>query len=187
MPPFIALLDANVLYPAELRSFLMYLAVLGVYRAKWSKDIHEEWMSSLLLNRPDLRRAQLERTRELMDKNAPDALVAGYKRLIPRLSLPDEGDRHVLAAAIQAKANVIVTNNLKDFPPEVLREFEIEAQTPDEFVMNLLDLAAEDVYEAAEAHRLSLKNPAKTVAEYLNTLESRGLVRTVAELRLALL
>jgi len=73
MPLFIALLDANVLYPAELRSFLMYLAVPGVYRAKWSKDIHEEWMSSLLINRPDLTRAQLERTRELMDKNAPDA------------------------------------------------------------------------------------------------------------------
>jgi len=173
MPPLIALLDANVLYPAELRSFLMYLAVPGIYRAKWSKDIHEEWMSNLLINRPDLTRAQLERTRELMDKNAPDALVMGYESLIPSLSLPDEGDRHVLAAA--------------DFPPEVLQEFEIEAQTPDEFVMNLLDLAAEDVYEAAEAHRLSLKNPAKTVAEYLNTLESHGLVRTVAELRLALL
>jgi hypothetical protein len=53
---------------------------------------------------------------------------------------------------------VIVTNNLKDFPPKVLQEFEIEAQTPDEFVVNLLDLAADDVYEAAEAHRLSLKN-----------------------------
>jgi hypothetical protein len=53
--------------------------------------------------------------------------------------------------------------------------------------MNLLDLAAEDVYEAAEAHRLSLKDPAKTVAEYLNTLELHGLMRTVAELRLALL
>jgi Mn-dependent DtxR family transcriptional regulator len=66
-------------------------------------------------------------------------------------------------------------------------QVKIDAKSPDEFVMNLLDLAAEDVYEAAEAHRLSLKNPAKTVAEYLNTLESRGLVRTVAELRLALL
>jgi Mn-dependent DtxR family transcriptional regulator len=57
----------------------------------------------------------------------------------------------------------------------------------DEFILHLLDLAAEDVYEAAEAHRLSLKNPSKTVAEYLNTLESQGLVRTVAVLRLTLL
>jgi predicted nucleic acid-binding protein len=187
MPPLIALLDANVLYPAELRSFLMYLAVPGVYRAKWSKDIHEEWMSSLLLNRPDLTRGQLERTRELMDKNAPDALVTGYESLIPSLNLPDEKDRHVLAAAIQSNASVIVTNNLRDFSAESLREFEIEAQSPDEFILHLLDLTAEDVYEAAEAHRLSLKNPSKTVAEYLNTLESQGLLRTVAELRLALL
>lgn len=187
MPPLIALLDANVLYPAELRSFLMYLAIPGVYRAKWSKDIHEEWMSSLLRNRPDLTRSRLERTRDLMDKNAPDALVAGYEKLIPSLNLPDENDRHVLAAAIQSKASVIVTNNLKDFPKESLQEFEIEAQSPDEFVLNLLDLAPEDVYEAAEDHRLGLKNPPKTVAEYLNTLESEGLVRTVAKLRLALL
>ena len=53
--------------------------------------------------------------------------------------------------------------------------------------MTLLDLAAEDVYEAAEAHRLSLKNPSKSVAEYLSTLESQGLLRTVVELRLELL
>jgi Fe2+ or Zn2+ uptake regulation protein len=66
-------------------------------------------------------------------------------------------------------------------------QVKIDAKSPDEFVMNLLDLAAEDVYEAVEAHRLSLKNPSKTVAEYLNTLESQGLVRTVADLRLALL
>ena len=184
--PLIALLDANVLYPAELRSFLMYLAVPGVYRAKWSNDIHEEWMSNLLLNRPDLTRTQLERTRELMDKNAPDALVTGYEALIPSLSLPDAKDRHVLAAAIQGKAGLIVTNNLRDFPAESLQEFEIEAQSPDEFVLNLLDLAAEEVYEAAEAHRHSLKNPAKRVAEDLSTLESQGLVRTVSKLRLAL-
>ena len=106
MPPLIALLDANVLYPAELRSFLMYLAVPGVYRAKWSKDIHEEWMSNLLINRPDLTRVQLERTRELMDKNAPEALVTEYESLMPSLSLPDEGDRHVLAAAIQANCPI---------------------------------------------------------------------------------
>jgi hypothetical protein len=93
----------------------------------------------------------------------------------------------VLAAAIQSNASVIVTNNLRDFSAESLREFEIEAQSPDEFILHLLDLTAEDVYEAAEAHRLSLKNPSKTVAEYLNTLESQGLLRTVAELRLALL
>lgn len=96
MPPLIAFLDANVLYPAELRSSLMYLSVSGLYQAKWSVEVHEEWISSLLLNRSDLTRAKLNRTRELMDKHAPDALVAGYRSLIAGLNLPDPDDRHVL-------------------------------------------------------------------------------------------
>jgi predicted nucleic acid-binding protein len=183
MPPFIALLDANVLYPAELRSFLMYLAIPGVYRAKWSRDIHEEWISNLLINRPDLTREKLERTRELMDKGAPDALVTGYENLIRGLNLPDPKDRHVLAAAIQGKASVIVTNNLKDFPADVLQEFAIEPQTPDDFILHLIDLAPDDVREAAETHRLSLTNPPKSVDGYLATLEIQGLRQTVIVLR----
>jgi hypothetical protein len=101
---FIVFYDANVLYPAELRNLLMHLALVGVFRAKWSADVHEEWMSSLLANRPDLTRKKLERTRQLMDKAAPDALVTGYEHLIPGLVLPDPKDRHVLAAAIRGGA-----------------------------------------------------------------------------------
>lgn len=63
MPPFTAFLDANVLYPADLRSLLMYLAVSGIFRARWSDDVHEEWISNLLSRRPDLSRNKLERTR----------------------------------------------------------------------------------------------------------------------------
>ena len=80
---FIVLYDANVLYPAEMRNFLMHLALMGVFRAKWSADIHEEWIGSLLENRTDFTRTQLERTRQLMDKAAPDALVTDYEHLIP--------------------------------------------------------------------------------------------------------
>ena len=98
---FTVFYDANVLYPAELRNFLMHLALTGVFRAKWSSDVHEEWIRNLLEDRPDLTREKLERTRQLMDKAAPDALVTGYQHLIPGLLLPDKDDRHVLAAAIQ--------------------------------------------------------------------------------------
>jgi hypothetical protein len=73
--PLIVFYDANVLYLTELRNFLMHLALMGVFRAKWSADVHEEWIGSLLKNRPDLTRPQLERTQQLMDKAAPDALV----------------------------------------------------------------------------------------------------------------
>ncbi len=85
MAAFTVFYDANVLYPAELRNFLMHLALTGVFRAKWSADVHEEWMRNLVKNRPDLTREKLERTRQLMDKAAPDALVRGYEHLIPGL------------------------------------------------------------------------------------------------------
>jgi hypothetical protein len=81
---FTVFYDANVLYPAELRSLLMHLALIGLFRAKWSADVHEEWISNLLKNRTDLTRDKLEHTR-MLDKHAVDALVAGYaaKRLMP--------------------------------------------------------------------------------------------------------
>jgi hypothetical protein len=180
---FIVFYDANVLYPAELRNFLMHLALIGAFRAKWSADVHEEWISNLLERRPDLTREKLERTRQLMDKAAPDALVTGYEHLIPGLVLPDEKDRHVLAAAIRSGASVIVTCNLADFPRESLHEFGVEAQHPDEFILNLLDLAPGLVIEAAENHRQSLKSPPKTVEEYLTMLESQGLTQTTSVLR----
>jgi predicted nucleic acid-binding protein len=182
MPPFIALLDANVLYPAELRSFLMFLAVPGTYRAKWSAEIHEEWISNVLLNRPDLTREKLERTRALMDMHVPDGLVTGYQNLISGLNLPDPADRHVLAAAIRGKASVIITNNLKDFPTSELQTYDIEAQTPDEFIRHLIDLYPAEVWRAAEDHRNNLKNPPAAVEEYLALLGRQGLSETVAAL-----
>jgi predicted nucleic acid-binding protein len=180
---FTAFYDANVLYPADLRNLLMHLALTGLFRATWSAGVHEEWMTALLRNRPDLSREKLERTRMLMDQHGEDALVTGYEDLIPGLQLPDPSDRHVLAAAIRGRADVIVTVNLRDFPAEILAEFEIEAQHPDEFVLHLLDLAPGIVAEAARNHRESLKNPPKTIDEYLNALESLGLTQTVSVLR----
>jgi predicted nucleic acid-binding protein len=180
---FTAFFDANVLYPSDLRNLLMHLALSGLFRATWSAGVHEEWMSALLRNRTDLSREKLERTRMLMDQHATDALVTGYEDLIPGLHLPDPNDRHVLAAAIRGRADVIVTANLRDFPAETLAEFGIEAQHPDEFVLHLLDLAPGTVAEAARNHRESLKNPPKRIDEYLNTLEALGLTQTVSVLR----
>jgi predicted nucleic acid-binding protein len=180
---FTAFYDANVLYPAELRNFLMHLALTGLFRATWSASVHEEWIEALLRNRPDLSREKLERTRMLMDKHAEDALVTGYEDLIPGLNLPDPNDRHVLAAAIRGRADVIVTANVRDFPAEVLAPLGIDAQHPDEFVLHLLDLAPGIVATAARDHRESLKNPPKTIEEYLNTLDAQGLTQTVSVLR----
>ena len=161
----------------------MHLVERDLFRAKWTEDIHQEWIGSLLRNRPALKRSQLERTRDLMNKHAEGCLVTNYEDLVPTLQLPDKDDRHVLAAAIRGRADVIVTSNLNDFPHHTLAKFGIEAQHPDQFITYLLDLAPSAVCTAAKRHRESLKNPPKTVDEYLETLEAAGLPQTVAGLK----
>ena len=178
-----AFFDANVLYPSGLRNFLMHLALTGIFRAHWSAEVHDEWIRNLLKNRPDITREKLERTRRLMDQAAPDALVTGYESLIESVELPDRDDRHVLAAAIRCGASVIVTLNLSDFPTPILRNFSIEAQHPDDFVLTLLDAFPGFVLEAARTHRASLKNPSKTPEEYLAELDAQGLEKSVSVLR----
>jgi predicted nucleic acid-binding protein len=180
---FTAIFDACVLYPAPLRDLLMHLALTDLFRAKWTEAIHEEWIRSVLEKRPDLTREQLERTRQLMNAHVRDCLVADYEDLIPVLTLPDPDDRHVLAAAIRSNADVIVTFNLSDFPPEALNKWGIEVQHPDDFINHLLDLAPHLVCAAAKHQRESLKNPPKSVDEFLAALERQGLAQTVAQLR----
>src|SRR5436309_364043 len=140
MNGFTVLVDSCVLYPAPLRDLVMHLALVDLFRVKWTERIHEEWIRSVLDSRPDLKREQLERTRTLMDSHARDALVTGYEPLIEGLTLPDPDDRHVLAAAIRANADRILTFNLKDFPAAALSPFEIEAQHPDDFLLHQLSL-----------------------------------------------
>lgn len=175
--------DACVLYPAPLRDLLMHLTLNDLFRAKWTEAIHEEWIHSVLENRPDLTREQLERTRQLMNAHVRDCLVTDYEDLIPVLTLPDPDDRHVLAAAIRCGADVIVTFNLGDFPPDSLRKWGIEAQHPDDFITHLLDLAPHLVCSAVKRQRASLKNPPICVDDFLAALERQGLAKTVAELR----
>ncbi|MDM7954488.1 MAG: PIN domain-containing protein [Cyanobium sp. CZS 25K] len=172
---FTVIYDACVLYPAPLRDLLMRLALTDLYRARWSDQIHEEWITAVLRKRSDLSRAQLERTRSLMNAHVRDALVDGYQSLIPSLELPDPDDRHVLAAAIKCGADLIVTFNLDDFPDHALTSYGIGACHPDSFLVDQLNLDAERVCMAMRQHRASLKNPPKTVKEYLDTLEEQGL------------
>ena len=157
MPAFTVLFDACVLYPAPLRSLLMYLALTGIFRAKWTSAIHEEWMRSVCRDFPDITQSQVERIRDLMNAHVCDCLVEGYEVIIPQLTLPDPNDRHVLAAAIHAGATTIVTANLADFPATELSKYGIDAQHPDEFVIHLIDISQPTVCAAAKQHRLSLK------------------------------
>ena len=172
----IVLYDACVLYPAPVRDLLVRLALTDLFQARWSAEIHAEWTRNVLSNRPDLSPASLARCRQLMDEHVPDCLVTGYETLISNLTLPDPDDRHVLAAAIHGGAELIITFNLKDFPPTVLERYGIEAIHPDEFVARLWDEQPEAVVEAARLQRAGLKtprSPLSTIWRRSNSVSSR--------------
>lgn len=118
-----------------------------------------------------------------MNEHVLDSIVAGYERHFPTLELPDADDRHVLAAAIEAHADVIVTANLRDFPDSALHPHGIRAIHPDEFVLRLLDEDEETVCSVIRKQRLDLTNPPQTVDQLLDTLSGTGLVASVTRLR----
>lgn len=168
-PARIALYDANVLYAAPLRDFFVRLAMTDLVQAHWTDRIHREWIRNLLKNRPDLRSTQLQRTRRLMDEAVPGALVTGDEHRIQDLALPDPDDRHVLAAAVESGADLIVTFNERDFPAEVIEPLGVEAVHPDVFALELLEEFPEEVVRAAWRHRTALDSPPKSPDEYLET------------------
>ena len=178
----VVVLDACVLYPAPLRDFLMHLTLLDSFRARWTEKIHSEWIRNVLKSRPDLNLEQLERTKNLMNLHVRACLVENYESLIETLDLPDKDDRHVLAAAIYTKADIILTFNLKDFPSENLAKYKIKAEHPDDFIVSLIDADAEKVCLAAKRQRISLKNPPKNRDEFLQILRQQNLVETCKKL-----
>lgn len=174
MAGFTARLDACVLYPTPVRDLLIETANMHVYRARWSDDIHEEWVRSVLKTNAAATPEKLARTRELLDAAVPDALVTGYAHLIDSITLPDANDRHVVAAAIVGRADVIVTANLKHFPPDALAPYKLEAQHPDEFLMHQRDLAPDRFLQCAKRIRARLVNPPRSAEEYLAGLRRAG-------------
>jgi len=108
MSSFTAVYDACVFYPAPIRDILIRMALTGLFRAKWTNQIHDEWTRNLLKNRKDITAERLQKTVSLMNEHVPDCLVDNYEFIIESLTLPDPDDRHVLAAAIISKADVIV-------------------------------------------------------------------------------
>jgi len=181
---YTALFDANVLYPAPIRDILLQLAVTDLFRGRWTDEIHDEWIDALLRQEPHRQRAALERTRDLMNQAVRDCLITDYQSLMPALLLPDKNDRHVLAAAIVGRCDVIVTRNLKDFPEPLLAPFGIKANHPDDFLCAHLQIAPGLFCEAIQKVRMRLKKPSYTVQEYLAILAQQGLTATVGELKL---
>ena len=179
---FVVVLDANVLYPFRVRDVLLRFAEAGLFRARWSEQILEEWTRSLLAAQPHLE-ASIRSQREKMAQAFPEAMIEGYEALIPALDLPDPDDRHVLAAAIRAGAAHIVTANLKDLPAEALAPYGVEAVSPDAFLAATYELYPKQATAALRRMRQAYRNPAMTANELLLDLMRVGLPRLVALVR----
>lgn len=169
----VAVYDACILYPFGLKNVVVQCAVDRLVHARWTDDIHEEWIGNLLEANPRLTRERLERTRGLMDRAVPEALVAGHRRRIASLSLPDPGDRHVVAAAIEAKAEGIVSAD-RHFRQEDLTPHGLTVWRPDDFLMALYRADPEAMVASMANARRNLKRSEPTAADFVAGLRRTG-------------
>ncbi|MFJ4171428.1 PIN domain-containing protein [Paenarthrobacter sp. NPDC089714] len=181
---FTVVYDANVLYPSALRDLLVRVAQSGLVHARWTEAILEETFRNLKANRPDLDGSKLDRTRKLMCDAIPDCLVTNYEPLEQVFAgSPDAGDAHVMAAALKAQAQVIVTKNLKHFPAVLLEPWGMEAKHPDDFLMDQFHLDAVELHIAVRNMSETFRNPPLGVNDVLKRLEDEGLPQISAALR----
>lgn len=181
--PPIAVYDACVLYPFHLRNVLIQCAFDGLVAARWTDDIHAEWIRNLAANSPSTPVARFETTRDMMKAVLPDANVANHRSLIPSLSLPDPDDRHVLAAAIAGGAETIVTWNLKDFPASQIAPHGIAAVSPDAFLSALHRAYPKALLSSIARARENLRRTTPSIAEFIDILERQGLAEFAPILR----
>jgi predicted nucleic acid-binding protein len=186
--PFAAFLDTCVLYPAYLCDSLLRLAEANTFRPLWSADVLTELHRNVAARgipaeRVDRRlRAMTSSFPDAMVSGFPDAMVSGYESLIDGMT-NDEKDRHVLAAAVRANAEVLVTFNLRDFPEVALKPFDITAVHPDEFLLDQLDLYPGTTVQALARQAASHRREPRTVPGLLTMLERAGVPRFAAEVR----
>jgi predicted nucleic acid-binding protein len=182
---FIVIYDANVLYPNTLRDLLIRIAQQPhLVQAKWTSEILDEMSRALRKNRPDITVEKTTRLSQLMNDAVRDCLVTGYQPLIEGLDLPDPDDRHVLAAAIKANAQLIVTRNRKDFPVKTLAQWEIRPKSPDDFVRDVMDFDSQAVWACVQQIVDSRKKRPVTIDDVLGELQRDGLVAASAALRM---
>jgi len=183
MAVFPVILDSCVLYPMYVRDTLLYAAYRGLYRPHWSEEILEGAFRNLLQNNERMTPAKVERIKRQMQRSFPEAMVVVTERLLPCMD-NHEGDRHVLAAALIAKAHVIVTNNLKHFPPSALEPLNVTAQSADDFLLSLLDLSPTEMLDSLQYQAAAKNNPRLEVPDLLSRLEGQ-LPKFVAQARSA--
>lgn len=179
---FVVVLDANVLYPFRVRDALLRFADAGLFRARWSPMILNEWRRSLLARRPELE-ASVDAQIGAMTRAFPESCVTGGEGLIRSLELPDPDDRHVFATAIRTGAEHIVTENLRDFPDDALEPFGITAVTADDFLSSTFELYPGEALLAMRAMRRDYDRPPFSPGEFIFDLQAKGLPKLASMLK----
>jgi hypothetical protein len=177
---FTALIDANALACGTRRNIILSLAEAGFFRPRWSDRILDETVGAIA--KITKGGADTIKQRSAMERAFPEAIVTGYSGLEAGLELPDLDDRHVLAAAIATSAQVIVTENLKDFPSEHLAPFDIDAISADEFISDAIELDPLAAVAAMRKMRERFKNPEMDAEALLQLIRARKLFQTAETL-----
>jgi len=175
-----AFLDTNVIYSLVMRDILLWFAYEELFVPFWSKHVLIEW--SRVMQRNGLNQAESHRRIHMIQKAFPFAIVRGYESLMDQLHLPDEDDRHVLAAAIRVHADYIVTQNLRHFPKSALSSLGIVAIDTDTFLAQLIRDKPLIGLRAFKEMVNQRKRPIQSAHEVLQTLRNHGLMRTAAML-----
>lgn len=170
---FTCVLDTNVIYPIDIRDLLFWFAFYDLFTPKWSQHIFEEWEN--VMRRKNIPESEIQKRISKANLAFPDALVENYEPLVESLQLPDEKDRHVLAAAIKTNANIIVTNNIKDFPKDYLSTFGLTAKTADDFITDTIDLNNDIAIKAFRDLVINRTNPDLDEFEILDRFRKNGL------------
>ena len=159
---------------------MFWFAYYELFTPKWSEHIFDEWES--VMKRKEVSEEEILKRTTRANEAFPDALVKNYESLIDSLDLPDEKDRHVLAAAIKTNANLIVTNNLKDFPDKTLNKYGLSVKSADDFLTDIVDLNPEKAVEAFRELVLYRRDPELDEYEVLDALRNNGLESTASYL-----
>ncbi len=171
---FVVVLDANVLWPFRTRDALLRFGQAGLFRPRWSEAILDEWVRTLLASKPHLE-ASISSQRTAMNRAFEEGMVTGWEPLVSGITLPDPDDRHVVAAAIRAGAEHIVTENLRDFPPTMLEPLGLEPVRADDFLAATFELYPAEATGALRTMRRAYQNPAMKPAEFVFDLQASGL------------
>ena len=176
---FPALLDTCVLYPLHLCDTLLRLAEAETFRPLWSEDILVE-LERNLVEVANLADRQVRHRVNEMRRSFPDAVVTGHRDLESAMTC-DPKDRHVLAAAVRADVEVLVTANLRDFPPASVEPYDLTVLHPDDFLLDQLDLYPERTPIAVTRQAAAKNRPPMTVGGLLDALARCGVPEFAAK------